>query len=899
MKTKFKIGLAALLLCGAVNVYPADVEDVIKQVKRGKFESAIKTRAKVSKKISSSQDHLLLDLADCILYNSPKYKGYNPKTAYSIYNKIAYSDYLYDKKVMNVLREEGIDIDELRLNVEANLLSDAREANSLEAIEDIIKICQGCSYLSDAQKMKEDFIFSKTLKNASVQDVEKFLADYPKSPKRAEAIKLRDSLAFVALDKNAGAYSQYISMYPESRFVPQLQKGLEDMAYEEAKASGSVNQYAIFIANYPENSRAVREFEEKIAENQKLLTWKLSPKYRSLRLEVDSASNRNYFMINDAGGWGVVTENGVQVIAPEYEDVGKVFSGLLVAKKFGKWGLVDIKSGKEALPFVVSNKDDFMPMSKLFVAYKENGKWGLLYAGSAVAVEPFVETALTEFNSKVLSNGSVALSYTGRLVIVDVEGNKVLDEQYDEVKWRNADDIDSKLIKMRVGKKWGLISSEGKVLIAPEFDMAPFFDPDGISSVKNFQREGWIDTTGSYLYYDWLSSFRDCGGDDKMISYEKNGMFGFIDKTRANNLPVVYQEVGECFQNGIAKVKKDGVWIYINRQGKVVYSMVAGASVKRAGDLLVVKENGAFKLVDFNGTVVALGEFDDVDDEMFEGMIRVRKGALWGAIDRNGSVIVPVEYEEMSRFCNNYSVVKKEGKYGLLYKTSLVLPAKYDRLLDPGHFFDDDCYAFKNGVTSNVVYVTVFSGTANEKIVMKDGKTIFKTADEIRLKKLKNGYTVIEVAELGIFTKAKVGLIGLKGELLVTPFYSQIKPMKQTGKDVYFAYSSANGKQGMIDSKGKELTPAFANSIVSFDGKLAKGEVNGDNTCFSKEGILLLPKGYDIVSENIVKNKANGKYGVINDKGDLIVYPSYGKVVAATDKFAVVEFEGKYGVISY
>ena len=45
MKTKFKIGLAALLLCGAVNVYPADVEDVIKQVKRGKFESAIKTRA--------------------------------------------------------------------------------------------------------------------------------------------------------------------------------------------------------------------------------------------------------------------------------------------------------------------------------------------------------------------------------------------------------------------------------------------------------------------------------------------------------------------------------------------------------------------------------------------------------------------------------------------------------------------------------------------------------------------------------------------------------------------------------------------------------------------------------------------------------------------------------------
>lgn len=899
MKTKLKIGLAALLLCGTVNVYSADVEDIIKQVKRGKFESAIKTRSKIAKKISSSQDYLLLDLADCMLYNNPKYNGYNPKTAYSIYNKIAYSDYLYDKKVMDVLREEEIDIDELRLSVEANLLADAKEANSLAAIEEIIKLCQGCSYLSDAQKMKEDFIFSKTLKNASVQDVEKFLMDYPNSPKRAEAINLRDSLAFVELDKSAGAYTQYISMYPESKFVPQLQKGLEDMAYEEAKASGSVNQYAIFMTNYPDNSRAVREFEEKIAENQKLLSWKLSPKYRGVRLEVDSISNRNYFMVNESGSWGVVTENGVQIIAPEYEDVGQVFSGLLVAKKAGKWGLVDLKSGKPALSFVAAGKDDFKPFGKLFVAYKENGKWGLLYAGSSIVVEPFLEGSLTEFNSKILENNSVAMAYAGHLVIVDIDGNKVLDEQYDEVKWRNADDVDSKLIKMRQGKKWGLISSAGKVLIAPDFDMAPFFDTDGISSVKNFQREGWIDTAGSYLYYDWLSSFRDCGGDDKMISYEKNGMFGFIDKTKTNNLPVVYQEVGECFQNGIAKVKKDGVWTYINRQGTVIYTMAAGGSVQRAGNLLIVKENGAFKFVDANGTVVNLGDFDAVDDEMFEGMVRVRKGALWGAVDRNGSVVVPVEYDEMTRFCNNYSVVKKNGKYGLLYKTSLVLPAKYDRLLDPGHFFDDDCYAFKNGKTSNVVYVTVFSGTVNEKIVMKDGKTLFKTVDEIRLKKLKNGYTVIEVAELGIFTKAKVGLIGLKGELLVSPYYSQIKPIKQVGKDVYFAYSSANGKQGMIDSKGKELTPAFANSIVSFDGVIAKGEVNGDNTCFSKEGIVLLPKGYEIVSGNIVKNKANGKFGVINDKGELIVYPSYGKISAATDKFAVVEYDGKFGVISY
>ena len=49
-----------------------------------------------------------------------------------------------------------------------------------------------------------------------------------------------------------------------------------------------------------------------------------------------------------------------------------------------------------------------------------------------------------------------------------------------------------------------------------------------------------MDTTGKFLYYGKLSSFKDCAGPDKMIAYEVEGNSGFLDKTGMNNIPLKY-----------------------------------------------------------------------------------------------------------------------------------------------------------------------------------------------------------------------------------------------------------------------------------------------------------------------------------------------------------------------
>ncbi|MCQ2193163.1 MAG: WG repeat-containing protein [Paludibacteraceae bacterium] len=893
MKNKGLI-LLALLSGTCMDAFSADIQDAIKQVKKNNFAKAITIQDKLMG--SDLSVDLLGNISKVMMLNNPKYSNYSPLDAYGLYNKIMYSDRLYDSKVMNVMREEGIDMDKLRMEIESNLLKDAKSQNTIEAYDAIINACQGCSYMAEAKKAKDDLVFNNTLSGATLADVVAFINNEPNSPKRAEAERLRDSLAYNDLQKSSDAYTKYINDYPNSRFTPKLKKEVEKLAYEETKSEATINAYAKYIANFPE-SKNVKDFQSEIEKEQSTLVWKIDPKYTDARYVTDSITKKDYIFVKQSV-WGVLNSTGAEIVSPKFEDVDAVYNGLATVKVGGRWGIANVENGEVTYPCNMVNKTDIKFLAGNYAAIKENGAWGLVYKGKDVVVPPFLQGSLNNRSCKELEKGGVALTDGHYLKTASGEGVVAHDSIYDEVSWSLTSGIDSRFIKVRSGKKYGIVGPEGKLMFAPQFDMIPFFDSDGIAILKNLFQEGWIDTTGHFLYYDRLSSYKDCGSD-KMIAYEVNGKWGFIDKSqKGGDIALRFDALGECFNDGFAKVKENGQWKYIDRVGNTLYTIKGNETTEVVDGVLVVRDGKNIKLVSKQGTAFDVVGIDDFDKHISSNYIVAKKDGLKGAVDRAGREVVPFSFTEMTRFCNDYSIVTREGKMGLFYKNNMVVDTKYERLQDPAYVFTNDCNAFADGKVNNTIFISVANGTESEKWVIKEGKVLFKTVDEVKLVKPVDGYAVVKTAAYGSFnTNAKCALIGPKGEVLVKPSYSDIDYLK-ADKNLYFTYKTADGKWGILNSRGSIEVPAFANKIYSYDGTTVFAEVDGDNQMFDKFGLPMLPKGFD-VDGLIVKDKSTGKSGVVDKKGNIKVYPYYDKVVKVTDKYAIVSKNGLFGIVNY
>ena len=166
--------------------------------------------------------------------------------------------------------------------------------------------------------------------------------------------------------------------------------------------------------------------------------------------------------------------------------------------------------------------------------------------------------------------------------------------------------------------KSGIADRNGKWLVAPRFDEIEAFTSDKKMFAKENEQWGIYDSTGKILHtYDcdgilytggliMLNKWKQSGGSDMALAdtagnivvpygrydecssshdgltlvykrYEDTGSvltnkilrFGYVDLKGNERIPLYYED-GYSFQEGLAKVKKNGKWGYIDTTGKVV-----------------------------------------------------------------------------------------------------------------------------------------------------------------------------------------------------------------------------------------------------------------------------------------------------------------------------------------
>jgi len=168
--------------------------------------------------------------------------------------------------------------------------------------------------------------------------------------------------------------------------------------------------------------------------------------------------------------------------------------------------------------------------------------------------------------------------------------------------------------------------------------------------------------------------------------FNENGKFGFKDKeTGEVVIKAIYDDVAGSFSEGLAKVKLNDKFGFIDATGKVVVEIKYDYLAAFSEGLAYVALNDKFGFIDTTGKVVIEIEYDDADS-FREGLATVSLNGKYCSIDATG-----VLYE------NGFSYVRLGDKYCFV-KNGKVQELKYDYIgcIDEEYNSDDEIWVIKD-----------------------------------------------------------------------------------------------------------------------------------------------------------------------------------------------------------
>lgn len=396
--------------------------------------------------------------------------------------------------------------------------------------------------------------------------------------------------------------------------------------------------------------------------------------------KVSSLANKPGNMaVKKDGLTGVVNSKGEEIIPIKYNTItgddfcleayGYALSGYVISLKTDTgimYGYIDY-SGEEILKpeyETISRVLEYDDKDDIYLVVRNNGKKGVFKNGKKI-----IDFEFQSINYSDKSNIFI-VEKTGKYGFYTNRGNEILAPKY--TKYQIAGnyisvqkDGENKLFDLN-----GNLINKDTYLSMIEVENSSYFiavKEDGYYSVisKEFQREG------NYTFITYAF-------DDLFIFNTVDGKTGILDAWEGVKIEPTYSSILNTENTKIFEARNDetgDVDIYNSRLEKV--STVNGGIVETiANNYVVVYSNNQMHYFDKDGKSVSNQEVYP-NNEIYS--IQDENGK-WGFCKKDGSIVVPCEYDIVSE-TNEYgfSAVKKDGKWGVINsKGEIVLEPNND-----------------------------------------------------------------------------------------------------------------------------------------------------------------------------------------------------------------------------
>jgi len=354
--------------------------------------------------------------------------------------------------------------------------------------------------------------------------------------------------------------------------------------------------------------------------------------------------------------------------------------------------------------------------------------------------------------------------------------------------------------------------------------------------------------------------------------------------------------------DGRIRAEKNGFSVLLTDTGIVLNNEYLRIVEFKEGVSSVVSKENRHGFIDKDGKIIIALEYEDAGN-FSEGIAPVKNNGKWGYISKFGKVEIPFIFIDAKDFSDGLAAVSNGQQYGYVdIKGNLKIAYQFDSAV-----------SFKTGIA------VVEKGGKNI-VINKTGEAIYTSqhsitpleiGEKISVLKfmapplMKNGKIIVEEKEFdsigkfyekrAVFRKQnKYGLIDENGRKIVSAEFEGLTDF-ENGRSIV----KQNGKQGMIDVDGKYIIQPEYDQIVILSenvvASLKKGIIeihSGSKTekIFSDaDEILNGKKGLIIV-------KKNKKTGVINEKGEVVVNFGDEKLFFQGDMFSYFQ-NGKMGLL--
>lgn len=325
--------------------------------------------------------------------------------------------------------------------------------------------------------------------------------------------------------------------------------------------------------------------------------------------------------------------------------------------------------------------------------------------------------------------------------------------------------------------------------------------------------------------------------------------------------------------------------------------------------VLKVKKGNLYGLIDYTGKEILPVEYTNIDAlEGIKNSLIIEKNNQVGLCDNKGNIIINPEYKEIKPieddYKNGYIVIDSDNKYGIIdFTKRVVLEAKYEEI---------------KSVASSNIYIVKENGTL--KVINTTGETLTEgNFDDIKQ---------INDENIVFIKNNKYGIMNANGEIKVKAEYD----------DIQYAFSDnfiakKNGKYGIINTSNETMLP-FQYSIISYrkeGGFVEVGmldnittQILNDKLEKKLEGILVevneskayirmridneykyynfkfeeIKSSKVLTQNNLFLSKMDGKYGYVDSTGNVVIDYIYEDATEQNNfGYAAVKKDGKWGAI--